>query len=778
MKSRYILILILMFFTFGSASTALSKTINIGMVVDGNSDHFEKAINLFSDEIKNINPKNNLIKFPKKLQISGNWDINKINNAIDFLMSSNEVDMIITIGEVSSHKACKLKSFKKPLFAASIIDAKIQRIPFKKKKSGVNNLNYINTLSDLDTQIKSLESIKSFSRPCIVTDEFITSSIPMLEKGLSDIFSVNTHIVSVKTSADDAVKQIPYNADAVFILRIPRFSDLELKKFINEISNRKLPVFSFRGQKDVEAGALAAAIEETSMLHLARSIAVNVLEVIDGANPGALSTSFTPAEKITINMNTARLIHLFNNQNLPKNAEFINIKPETSKKLNINIAMQEALAANLDLAAARQSVTAGYSKVNQAKSSLLPQLNIESQAVMIDRDRAKAYSGTQPQRHWTGSLKVTQLIYSEKARAGFEIENHLQTSRKHGLNIVRLDIMQAAANSYINVLRARTIEKIQAENLKLTQENLNRANIRMKTGAAGPEEVYRWQSQISGSKRNLLKAQSISLNAITHMNNLLNRPLREKFDPQEKDFTNPMGIIPDERFTDYMDNSMGSNHLEDFLLKQGLDSSPELKQLNAFIDAKERDIKRIRRELWVPDISLFGSFSESISKTGAGSKYPQGMNDSDWSTGIQLSLPLYSGGGKRAQLNELMEKMDQLKYQRDNLKNNIKQKILNSIHMIRASYPGIRLSYDAANAAKDNLKLVADSYSRGLKSIIDLIDAQNQALVANQQAANAVYDFIIDLISVQRSAGNFFLFTSFEERSEWIKLLENETNNY
>jgi outer membrane protein TolC len=98
--------------------------------------------------------------------------------------------------------------------------------------------------------------------------------------------------------------------------------------------------------------------------------------------------------------------------------------------------------------------------------------------------------------------------------------------------------------------------------------------------------------------------------------------------------------------------------------------------------------------------------------------------------------------------------------------------------MIRASYPGIRLSYDAANAAKDNLKLVADSYSRGLKSIIDLIDAQNQALVANQQAANAVYDFIIDLISVQRSAGNFFLFTSFEERSEWIKLLENETNNY
>jgi outer membrane protein TolC len=83
------------------------------------------------------------------------------------------------------------------------------------------------------------------------------------------------------------------------------------------------------------------------------------------------------------------------------------------------------------------------------------------------------------------------------------------------------------------------------------------------------------------------------------------------------------------------------------------------------------------------------------------------------------------------------------------------------------------MSYKAArDAARRNLTLVTDAYVRGIKSIIDLIDAQNQALVANQQAANAVYDFLIDLMDVQRSAGSFFLFAPQEERDGWLERLE------
>ncbi len=134
-------------------------------------------------------------------------------------------------------------------------------------------------------------------------------------------------------------------------------------------------------------------------------------------------------------------------------------------------------------------------------------------------------------------------------------------------------------------------------------------------------------------------------------------------------------------------------------------------------------------------------------------------------------MPLFSGGGRRATLKRTREELSQLQYERDNTANRIEGRVLSAIHLVRASYPSIRLSNDAADAARRNLTLVTDSYVRGIKSIIDLIDAQNQALVANQQAANAVYDFLIDLMSIQRSSGRFFLFAPEEERDAWMDRL-------
>ena len=101
-----------------------------------------------------------------------------------------------------------------------------------------------------------------------------------------------------------------------------------------------------------------------------------------------------------------------------------------------------------------------------------------------------------------------------------------------------------------------------------------------------------------------------------------------------------------------------------------------------------------------------------------------------------------------------------------------------TLYLIRVSFLSIRLTVDAADAAKRNLVLLTDSYPRGIKSIIDLIDAQNQSLVADQQAANAVYDFLIDLMSVQRSVGKFFFFAEEEDRQAFMDRLDQFMQSY
>jgi len=98
--------------------------------------------------------------------------------------------------------------------------------------------------------------------------------------------------------------------------------------------------------------------------------------------------------------------------------------------------------------------------------------------------------------------------------------------------------------------------------------------------------------------------------------------------------------------------------------------------------------------------------------------------------------------------------------------------MLRALNRTRASYPSISLSRDASDSANRNLTLITDSYVQGIKSIIELLDAQNQALTADQAAANAVYNFLVDLMSVQRAMGEFIIFFPKEQRQAWQERAE------
>ena len=86
-----------------------------------------------------------------------------------------------------------------------------------------------------------------------------------------------------------------------------------------------------------------------------------------------------------------------------------------------------------------------------------------------------------------------------------------------------------------------------------------------------------------------------------------------------------------------------------------------------------------------------------------------------------------------------------------------------------SSYPSIELAGISAEAARKNLSLVQDAYSKGAVSIVNFLDAQNAALVAGTFAENAVYEFFIDLIISERASGNYTILMDPGERQQWIK---------
>jgi len=380
-----------------------------------------------------------------------------------------------------------------------------------------------------------------------------------------------------------------------------------------------------------------------------------------------------------------------------------------------------------------------------------------------------------PQRNWTAGASGSILLYSDDVWAGYRAEEYLQEGRQMDHERVRLDVTYSAAVSYLNLLRARTIEKIYKDNLKLTEANLKRARIRVSTGAAGPDEVYRWQTKYAQDRRQVLYRETDTLDALEAVNRIMHRPLEKSFEPEETTLGDPLFIMGDRFFCRLMENPVYFQRFRGFAMEEAVGNRPELKVYDSAIKAKKRLALAARRAHWLPEFSVDWSVDELLADSGNGERRESlsHLDDTDWRVGVYARFPLFEGGKKKARLNRLEEEVNLLNNDQNAAAEAISQGVLRALNRTRASYPSITLTRQAAEAARKNFDLVTDSYVQGIKSITDLLDAQNQSLSADLNAANAVYDFLIDYMGVERALGKFYIFMPEDQRQGWIERAEN-----
>ncbi len=305
--------------------------------------------------------------------------------------------------------------------------------------------------------------------------------------------------------------------------------------------------------------------------------------------------------------------------------------------------------------------------------------------------------------------------------------------------------------------------------MNLSRTNLELARDRQQIGVANPAEVYRWESQLATSRQALLKAQAQLQQSQDALNRLLRRPLKEPFITSPATLEDPRLVVSRKELFDYVSSDRTFELMGDFMVIEGLSASPELASLEALLSATQRELKVNQRAYWSPTVTLQSEVTHILDEQRLAGLSAE--DDTDWSVGVNVSLPLFEGGARSARISGSRLTLSQLFTQRDATKARIEQRIRAALHDIGASYPSIQLSRDAARAAKKNLDLVTDAYSRGVVSILDLLDAQNAALIAEEAATNAVFDFIIDLMSLQRGLGGFDFFLDEQGLDGWLKRL-------
>ncbi len=772
-----IIFLLLIFYFSISGNSLAQKTLTISLVsenpdAESDASWFEEKVR---EEIGML-LKNKLdINFETNYT---NYDLSKMQTAFEQAFADPNIDIVISIGVMSSSVLANLKNYPKPAIASIIIDRELQQIPLTTKgSSGLNNFTYVQSPFSMERDIKALYRLKSFKKIGIIGGSNLITYMPFLSQLVGKIctgLGVSYTIIPFAGSVENTLSGISPDINAIYALPIyDEISEQGLSRFFQAINDRGLASVALLGLEYLEKGALLGYDAHTNIQRLPRRIAINVLKIVEGENPANLPVLIpTYSEDLLINMAAAAASSVYPDFDFMASATLLNLHEiNTDRKLSLKSAIIEGLQNNLDLKISSLNPQIAQTDLDLARAELRPQVDVSTSLALIDENRAASSFGTQGRLNWLASGSLSQVIFSEPALANITIQKLLKQGREEELEQTQLDVVVDVASAYLDILKAKTFVQIQNENVAVTRENYNISKAKEAVGYAGASDLYRWQSELALKNIDLNDANAQLQQAKYRLNQLLNRPINEAFQTEEVTLEDQMLVVTDPRMFTLINNYGDLATFSDFLVKEAIVHLPELKQLDLSIAAQQRLQRSQERAFYLPAAVLSGTVDQTLKKFEVVGDLPPATNKAQWSLGLGLQYPIMQGGKRRFNVEQSRLSIQQIKSQKVNLQNQLELRVRAAIEIAGASYSRVELSREAADAGKANFDIVQDAYSQGLVQITALIDAQNAALQTEIAAINAIYQFITDFLLVERATGYYYFLSTPEEQDSFFERL-------
>jgi outer membrane protein len=765
---------------------ASSGPLVVAVVTDGESERYTALQALIEQEVGPLMGEGRVV-FPEAQVRRGDFTAESIRAALEAAYADDEVDAVIAMGALTTEVLAAWGAPAHPTILPVVLHAQRERLPRDESRSGRHNLTYILGAVDLERDFRRFQELGRFDRIDALLQAGTASMVDAVAEELAAAgraADVEVRLVRTETTVEAILAGIPEDSQAVYLGPLIQLDDAAYAELMAALQARQVAAFSPLGPDAVEAGALASATPDEDWLRRARRVALGLQRIARGEDPARFSIAFEPREQLVINMATARAVGVYPPWRILTEAELVGQTRSTpARTYTLPEALREAVERNYDLAAQDDVVEAGRQDVAAARAPLLPSIAIGATGVVIDEDRAAGF-GSPGQLSASGTLSATQVLFSELAWTAFRAQERIQEGIEQERETARLDVILEAANAYFNVLRALTAEAVQRDNLRVSRSNLALAEVRNTVGSAGPADLYRWRAAIANSQAEVISASATRNQAEIELNRVLAHPLEESFALAEAQLEDPTELVGGRRILVYFDNPFSFRVFREFMAQEALDRSPELRIIRAQIAAARRQLEGFERNLFLPTVALSASLTHNFLNVGGSN--PQetpdipgidpttlgsGIDAFDFQVALNLSLPLYSGGERYANIRRASAQIAQLEDIREATELRVEQRIRAQLHGVGARYAAVGLTREAAEASQQNLDLVARSYAEGATTIITLIDAQNQALISRLAGANAVYDFLIQVFEVQRAAGSFALFSEDAIRDEFLDRL-------
>ena len=739
----------------------------IGIVRDGPGSWYfeeqeESALAVLKDLVGQDYPVN-------VRDFNGTWEKNSISNALVRAIQDPEVDVIYAAGVLASMVARALPENQrtKPVFGGAIHYTDARDFPISKDRtSTVPQFTFIASPQRVSADLRILQRIQDSQTVHVIMDRLLYESMPDLDEG-SKVGEVAPELqlefVRGEDTASSYLAAIPGDAKAVYVTLLPRLDAAERRVLYAGLQERKIINLAMMGELEIELGAMAGLGTDTRNA-IARRIGLNLDHLLRGGRTEDLQVVLAVQDRLTINRGVAKAIGYSPDYDTALEAEIIGGGVLSGgEQLELPVAMELASQRNIETLIASANLDARRAGERVARSNLLPGVSLDGEYGYTEISGAIDPTGPEEIAGGSYGIQLRQILFNDAAWSGYRASLSLTEAEEYAQASSRLDAMQDAGIAYLQLLLNQKLYEIEKENLRLTRNNLEFARLRQIIGASDATEVYRWESNEARDQSNLFRQDGAVRDALAELNRVLG------FD--QSDIWIPVDIELGEEEFFFLDEVMPDRELtfakferfRDYLKVRAVKDSPELYRFDAVLEAQGITLRQLERRRFVPEISGLSSWTVNPRDTNLAERSEQ----DEWFIGIVASIPLFEGGGVKAEAEQERANLRVLTHQREQARQLIEERVVSLWNGMGSLHPAIRLSNKSLRAAESSYEAVEDKYTQETATILDLLDAQSQLILQKQEAARALYSYLINMVQLQRVIAWYEHEHSLQDRREW-----------
>ena len=287
--------------------------------------------------------------------------------------------------------------------------------------------------------------------------------------------------------------------------------------------------------------------------------------------------------------------------------------------------------------------------------------------------------------------------------------------------------------TFWNFYKAKELKKLAEENLNLTNNHLEETKNFFKNELVTKNDLLKMEVQASNAELNLVEANNNLDLARINFNKVIGIDLSTTSD-----------IVAPEI------DSARINYDPDKLISEAKQQRYELKSIEFRVKATDEGITAASSN-WYPNVFLFGNFYYNRPNQ----RY-QPLKDefnNSWDAGVTLSWDLWNWGYNSSQTSQA----EQIKVQTENnlqiLNDAVEVEVYSAFLNYNKANDRITISKKAVEQVDENYRTTKEKYEAQVATSTDLIDAEVSLLQAKTNLTNALVDFQLAKMSLDKAVG-------------------------